>query len=77
MDRLYDLVKNTEDDLLKKLYQKQVKKMEALIQKPPRIEEDIALVSAGEGIHGVQELVAELEVRTRLYSLVKHAADAV
>ncbi len=65
MTRLHDLVSTTEDGLLRKLYQKQVKRMEALIQKPPRIEDEIALVSSGEGINGVQELVAELEVRTQ------------
>ena len=64
MERLVELIKSSDCELMRKLYEKQKKKLESLIAKPPRIETDVILVSSAEGILNIQQLVAQIEVRT-------------
>ena len=64
MERLAELIKSSDNELMQKLYEKQKKKLEFLMAKPLRIESDVILVSSAEGILNIPELVAQLEVRT-------------
>ena len=63
MERLAELIKSSDCELMRKLYEKQQKKLEALIAKPLRIEPDVILVSSADGILNIPQLVAQLEVR--------------
>ena len=64
MERLVELIKSSDNELMRKLYEKQKKKLESLMAKPLRIEPDVILVSSAEGILNIPQLVAQLEVRT-------------
>ena len=63
MERLVKLIKSSDCELMRKLYEKQQKKLQALTAKPLRIEPDVILVSSAEGILNIPQLVAQLEVR--------------
>ena len=64
MERLVELIKSSDNELMRKLYEKQKKKLESSMAKPLRIEPDVILVSSAEGILNIPQLVAQLEVRT-------------
>ena len=64
MERLVELIKSSDNELMRKLYEKQKKKLEFLMAKPLRIEPGVILVSSAEGILNIPQLVAQLEVRT-------------
>ena len=76
MERLVELIKSSDCELMRKLYEKQQRKLEALIAKPLRIEPDVILVSSAEGILNIPQLVAQLEVRILLYP-IKSATEHV
>ena len=64
MERLVELIKSSDNELMRKLFEKQKKKLESSMAKPLRIEPDVILVSSAEGILNIPQLVAQLEVRT-------------
>ena len=64
MERLAELIKSSDNELMQKLYEKQKKTLESLMAKPLRIESDVILISSAEGILNIPELIAQLEVGT-------------